>query len=181
MNPLHITLANKADLKQILQLQQQNFRSSISADEASAQGFVTLSHTLEDLELMNQPHPHIVVKDGDRVVAFALFMMPEHNDRFPALTPLLQASLPQTYKGKTIKDYRYFIMGQVCVDKDYRGHKLVDAMYQRMRSEAKDHFDLILTFIAKANTRSIRVHERCGWVSLPTSGDHDWIAVVLEV
>lgn len=178
---IEILLAKHQDCQEILKLQQQNLKMTLNQEESKTQGFVTLSHTIEDLTAMNSPHPHIVAKDGDKLAGYALMMTPEHNDRFPKLFPLFDLSLAYEYKGKAIQDWSYFTMGQVCVAKEYRGLALVDRMYERMKQEVKGRFDLILTFIDRANTRSIRVHERTGWQVLDIDETAGWIAVVLEV
>ena len=54
--------STKAELQQILDLQQKNHLQNVDADEKEKEGFVTVSHTLELLTEMNAACPHIIWK-----------------------------------------------------------------------------------------------------------------------
>lgn len=64
----------KEELLQILALQQKNLFSNTSLDIQEKEGFVTVHHTFDILHQMNQAFAHIIAKDGNKVVGYALCM-----------------------------------------------------------------------------------------------------------
>jgi ribosomal protein S18 acetylase RimI-like enzyme len=71
-------------------------------------------------------------------------------------------------------------MGQICVDKAYRGKGLVNMLYQKHREIYSSRFDFILTEISTANIRSIKAHEKLGFQSIHTYTDamDEWRVVI---
>ena len=66
---IQITHASSTeDLLGILALQLENHLNTLSTEEKESQGFVTVRHTLEQLEEMNKIAPHIIAKIEDEVV-----------------------------------------------------------------------------------------------------------------
>src|SRR5580692_5763858 len=109
------------DLCDIIDLQKRNLPGALSPDEIRTQGFVTVSHQLEDLLKMMNHEPSLVMKDGDRLIGYLLAMTSHSRAEIPVLVPMFDAFDKISYLGKTIADYRYLVVGQVCIDKNYRG------------------------------------------------------------
>ena len=76
----------------------------------------------------------------------------------------------------------YFVMGQVCVAKDFRGQQVFSDLYQKMKTEMSSHFDCIVTEIATRNTRSIRAHEKVGFETIHIYEDEteEWAIVAWD-
>jgi hypothetical protein len=55
-----------ADLEGILSLQRENLLTILSEEEKAAQGFVTIPHTLDQLEAMHSIAPHVLAKEMSR-------------------------------------------------------------------------------------------------------------------
>ncbi len=153
----------KADLEQILHLQKINAEASISAQELKQEGFVTVSHTLELLTEMNDLFPHTIAKDGDEVVAYVLTMLKAMEKRIPILVPMFEQINSTHYGGEVLKNEDYFLIGQVCVKKEYRGQGVFKGLYEKMREYLSPHFKYVITEIATRNPRSIRAHEKMGF------------------
>ncbi len=151
------------EIQQILDLQYINLPKNISNSEAKEQGFVTVHHDMEILTAMNAKHPHVIAKDGDQVIGYTLVMLPEFGNKIPVLIPLFDKIDQLTYKGNPLNEVPYFVMGQVCVDKKYRGKGIFSGLYQQMKTEMSPHFKFIITEIATRNTRSMRAHEKVGF------------------
>jgi len=84
MTPASITYTRvrlKSELEQILALQKRNTKANLSAEEIRKEGFVTVAHSLALLEEMNTASPHIIAKDKDIVVGYALCMHSQFGDR----------------------------------------------------------------------------------------------------
>ena len=159
----YCTATTEEDLRQILSLQQQNTEAAISSQEARSQGFVTVKHDFELLKALNEPYPHIIAKDASQVVGYTLVMLRKFAANVPVLLPMFQQLDGIVYKGKSLKDSTYFVMGQVCIAKNYRGQGLFKGLYHKMREEMADKFDYIITEVATRNTRSMAAHRKVGF------------------
>jgi len=176
------TAQTKKDLEQVLNLQYLNLPKNISAQEAIQQGFVTVHHDFDLLEAMNSPHPHIIAKANDQVVGYALVMLPSFGDKVEVLKPMFQMISGLDYKGKPLVEAAYFVMGQVCVSKDFRGQQVFSGMYHKMKEEMSPHYDCIVTEIAIRNTRSMRAHEKVGFKTIHIFEDEteEWAIVAWD-
>ncbi len=164
---VEITVAASTDeLRQILVLQRQNLASNISTEILESQGFVTVEHTLGLLEKMNAAVPQTIAKDGAAVVGYALVMTKEFRTDIPVLEPMF-AKLPQiNYQGKAISEYRFYVMGQICIDEAYRGQGVFDQLYNGQKKQLAGQYDLCVTEVAVRNKRSLKAHQRVGFQSV---------------
>jgi ribosomal protein S18 acetylase RimI-like enzyme len=172
---------NDADLLGILSLQQQNLAIHLSPEEVADQGFVTVVHNLDILRRMNDAGAHTIAKDGDRVVGYALTMLPQFRADIPVLMSMFDRLDEMTWNGKSLHDTAYFVMGQVCVAKECRGQGVFDRLYQGLKDFNSDQFELVVTEISRRNTRSMRAHERFGFEILQEFTDEEsgeqWVIV----
>jgi ribosomal protein S18 acetylase RimI-like enzyme len=163
MNIIFTTVTTDKEIQQLLDLQQRNLTKNISEDVANNQGFLTVVHNFELLSRMNQSVPQIIAKDGDEVVAYALVMPESFRFDIPVLRAMFELMDDLEYKGKLIKNTKYYVMGQICVAKDYRGMGIFDGLYAKHKAELSDRFELCVTEIAKRNLRSLAAHKRVGF------------------
>lgn len=173
---------NHTDLQQILDLQQSNLIAKLDAPEWKDQGFVTVQHDMNVLEKMQDAAPHVVIKDNDRIVAYALTMTRDCRDAVPALISMFNNFEGIEWKGRPLNDYSFYVMGQICIDKAYRGQGLFDKLYQKHKEIYSPGFDLLVTEIATRNTRSMRAHERVGFKTVNIYRDEldEWAVVVWD-
>lgn len=170
-------------LEGILRLQQVNLPVNISATEAREQGFLTLVHDLSTLAAMNEDYGHSIALADGEVVGYALMMQTKFDSHVPALKGLMNMLENQQWNGKPLQAYNYFIMGQVCVAKDYRGQGVFAGLYEHQKQHCQHDFDLIITDIAARNTRSCRAHAKVGFVEMARFIDTDeqeWVIVGME-
>ena len=121
------TASTEADLLGILELQSENHLEQISSFE---EGFVTVKHDLQLLKKMNDLAPHVIAKDGEKVVAYVLAMTPALKEDIPVLIPMFEQFNVLTYQEKSLSMWNYLVVGQVCVSKNYRGQGIFDKIYQ---------------------------------------------------
>ncbi|MEM1124398.1 MAG: GNAT family N-acetyltransferase, partial [Bacteroidota bacterium] len=173
------TAQNRGDLEQILALQQRNLPNNISNEEAKSQGFVTVHHDLALLTAMNQDYQHVIAKADGVVIGYALVMLPAFGNKIPVLRSLFEKIETLTYNGQLLKKTPYFVMGQVCVDKAYRGKGIFAGLYQKMKKAMSPYFACIITEIATRNTRSMRAHEKVGFETIHLHQDEleEWAIV----
>lgn len=174
---------SEADLQAILTLQKENLPGNISEAEALEQGFLTVVHEADILRDMNLPYGHTVARDGEQIVGYALTMTEAFKERIPVLVPFFKRVRSLSWNNNPVTDYRYVLMGQVCVAKPYRGKGVFKGLYRKMQERMAPHFDLILTEISERNTRSMRAHEKVGFREMTRFAAPDnerWVVVGLE-
>lgn len=178
----YTTAQSDEDLRQILALQRQNLYKNTPAEYQQDQGFTTVEHPFEVIQQMNSALPQIIAKDGDRVVGYALVMPRTFGQLVPELVPMFDLVSELNWNGKPICDYRYYVMGQICVAQSHRGQGVFDGLYAEHKNQFSTDFDLCVTEIAVRNTRSMRAHERVGFREVHQHQDHIdlWSLVVWD-
>jgi len=173
---------NKEELQQILDLQQQNLSKNISAEELRSQGFVTFQHDLETLQQFHKLAPSVIVKDDDKVVAYALTVVNEARHIFPPIESMFVLLETRQWKDQPFHNFRYYEMGQICVAKDYRGKGVFEMLYQQHKKSNSQKFDLLITMISTKNHRSLRAHEKVGFETAIIEKDEvdEWAVVVWD-
>lgn len=146
------------ELDQILELQRTNIPSSISEDESKVEGFVTVHHNLEILKAMNEKCAHIIAKRNDKVVGYALCMLKEFKKNVEVLKPMFRQ-----IDNCLNNDETYFVMRQICIDKQFRKRGIFRSMYEFMKQEMASKYDMIITEVDEENTRSLNAHYAIGF------------------
>ncbi len=174
---------SSADLTQILSLQKANLPTEISKQEAQKEGFVTIEHNIDLLLKIAGPYAHIIAKFEGEVVGYALVMERACSMEIPVLIPMFEQIEKIIYKGNPLKNARFFIMGQVCIKKGFRGKGLFKGLYHALQQNMKSDFDYIITDISSRNKRSIKAHEKVGFEIIKEyqQDDENWIIVLLSL
>jgi predicted GNAT family N-acyltransferase len=149
------------ELEQIRTLQLQNSSQNITSEEKLQEGFVTVQHTVALLEQMNTACAHIIAKDEEKVVGFALVMLSSFRNKIEVLIPMFERIDSLIPTGKS-----YVIMGQVCVDKNYRKQGIFRGLYDFYRTQLQQEFDFLITEVAAINQRSMNAHESIGFKTI---------------
>jgi len=171
------------DLEGILKLQKQNLKQDLTADQKKEQGFVTVSHSIDDLEKMHKYEPNTIAKDGDLVAAYVLGMTEQSKNDIPRLVEMYESFDHILYEEKSIAAYQYIVVGQVCVGQAYRGKGLFDQCYNAYKDYFKPKYDFAITEIASINLRSMNAHKRIGFKVIHTYTDNsgvEWNVVVWD-
>lgn len=170
------------ELQQIYDLNQQNLKQNISAEEREQEGFVSWLYSIDLLQQMHQLAPSIIVKDDNKVVGYALATLPEARVFHPDLEEMFKGLETVTYKSQPLFDYRFYCMGQICVAKEYRGQGLVNSLYQMHKEVYRPQYNFLLTEISTRNPRSQKAHEKVGFRTIHTRTDSmdEWNVVVWE-
>ncbi|MCO6496830.1 MAG: GNAT family N-acetyltransferase [Chitinophagaceae bacterium] len=179
----YTTAVSKSDLEGILKLQKANLPRNLNVAEIESQGFVTVDHSYKLLKKMNDTEPHVIAKDGDKVAGYVLAMTKELRNEIPILFPMFSVFDNIAYNGKKISDFNYMLVGQVCVDKAYRGQGVFDNCYEYYRKCYGNRYDFAITEIAVTNTRSLKAHRRVGFeeIYFYTGPDKtEWIVVIWD-
>ncbi len=177
-----ITVTTGEELEQILQLQKKYLLGNIDREEMKSQGFLTVQHTREMLDRMHHLAPSIIIKDNDAVVGYALTMLRECRHLIAPLEPMFATFDHLSWRGKPLNEYTFYVMGQICVAKEYRGQGLFDKLYHGHRETFQPSYDFIITEVATRNTRSMRAHERVGFKTVQQYRDDldEWAVVLWD-
>ncbi len=164
------------DLREILELQVKNLPDQLTDEIREREGFLTVSHTLELLGRMNEVCPHIVARANGRVVGYALCMHPDFSGEIPILRSMFEQLRLTLSPAKT-----FIVMGQVCVDKEYRKQGIFRGLYFTMKEVLSDDFNVIVTEVDGRNRRSLDAHLAIGFRVLKKyqSDGRDWYLIVL--
>lgn len=159
------------ELKQILALQNLNYVKNLTEEEKNTNGFVTVKHTLSVLEQMNSKTPQIIATNNTNVVGYALVMLPETTSLIPVLAPMFKILNSLTYNNIPVKNYNYYVMGQICISKTYRGLGLFRKLYQKHKEVYKNTYNFCITEVSTNNQRSMLAHQKIGFTTIHTFTD----------
>ena len=180
---VYTTSKSDKDLLGILELQRKNHSANLLAEEISTQGFITVIHSIENLRNLNNIQPHIICKHNGKVIAYLLTMTAKSKNEIPVLIPMFKIFETVLFKEKPISEYNYVVVGQVCVDKNYRGIGVLDKCYSEYKLHLKGKYDFAITEISSRNSRSIKTHKRIGFSEIykyASQNKEEWNVVVLE-
>jgi ribosomal protein S18 acetylase RimI-like enzyme len=178
---LNATLANSTkDLEQIHSLNQTYLKGSLTTAEQESEGFLSWLYSMDLLEQMHLLAPSIVVKDGEKIVGYALVTLKEARSFHRDLEQMFLHLEPVIYKARPLSFYNYYCMGQICVAEGYRGKGIVPMLYHKHREVYGPNYDFILTEISTSNLRSQKAHEKTGFTTIHTYRDKmdEWNVVV---
>lgn len=178
-----IGLANEQDLSSVIRLQQENLSRNVSDEEKQRQGFVSVETSPELLKEIAEQEGITVARDGAKVVGYLMPMSVEQGRKIPLLDPFIERFKTIQFEGKPLDGYRYCILGQVCIDKNYHGKGILEKLYQELETRLADKYDLGVSEIGANNPRSLRAHlEKVGLkVAEQYSAEgRDWYIVVLD-
>ena len=178
----------KNDLKQILGLQSLNIKKEVNGriknpNIDNEQGFVTVKHTLSMLYKMSEIYPHVVASDNKHIQGYALVLLKELCSEIPVLIPMFDRLKVLSFKGDTFNKLNYFIMGQICVSKAYRGQKVATQLYHTLSDQMSKDFDYMVTEVSEHNKPSMKMHLNVGFEIIDTyrTEDEEWNILIIKL
>ena len=163
--------STKQDFEQILELQRQNLYTLISKEDQEKQGFVFAEHTIELLETLAIDLPQVIAIHHGKVIGYNLSMSASMKEVLPSITPMFHAFETCNFNNKPLKDFRYIVGGQVCVDKDFRGHGLLGQLYCETKRLVSRDYEACVTEISVRNSISLKAHQKLGFEVIGTYHD----------
>ncbi|MDG2430875.1 GNAT family N-acetyltransferase [Flavobacterium sp.] len=149
---------SREELEQIIALQVKNHTDSLPLEEKNQEGFVSVQHSIALLEKMNRACAHILVKENENVVGFALVMLTTFRKEIKMLIPMFERIDKLVFKNE-----KYVIMGQICIHKKYRQQGLFKGMYAYFKAELQSEYNCVFTEVSLQNKRSIEAHKAVGF------------------
>jgi hypothetical protein len=87
------------------------------------------------------------------------------------LEPVFELFNTLIYKNSIMTNYKFYVMGQICVAEAYRGQGVFDKMYQKHKDVFSNTYELCVTEVSVRNMRSMKAHERVGFKKIHTYTD----------
>ena len=156
--PWRIALATEADMDGVVRLQQANLGPNLSEEQKHVGGHVTVETNPKLLKQVMDDEGVIVARDKDEIVGYIVPLTLEHARELPVLDPFVARFRDLTYKGKNLNEYKYCILGQICVDQRYRGQGMFEELYKAFAERFADKYDLAVTEVGANNPRSLHAH-----------------------
>ncbi len=174
------TVTTDNELEEIVQLSHKNLRTKISLAKQQQEGFITWNYSFQLLKQMNDQCAHVIVKDNSSVVGYALVALKTASIFHKDLNAMMAHLETLQYKNKSLQQYKFYVMGQICVRDDYRGKCVFQMLYQHHKKLFENNFDFVVTEISTSNTRSMRAHKKIGFEIIHTYKDalDEWNVVL---
>lgn len=177
------TASTVSHFQQILALQRRYHVSALTPEVQAREGFVFAQHSIPLLQRMAAELPQAIAVDGGAVVGYCLSMPRSLSDEVPALVPMFKQFSHCTYHDRPLSSQSFFVGGQVCVARAYRGHGLLARLYEHVQQTVPTEYQLCVTEIAARNRVSVHAHLRLGFERIATYSDRSetWVIVAWKL
>ena len=165
MKSVKISLASTDfDLIGIKNLQTENLKTNLTAEEKKNEGFLTAEYTITYLKKINKKSPAVILKK-ENVVGYALAVTKKLSEEHEVLNQLVAKFEKQKYKNNLLASKSYIVVAQLCVDKNFRGMGFVEKMYSFFKKNYSD-YQYFVTAVDNKNLRSSKIHKKCGFIKI---------------
>jgi hypothetical protein len=153
-----IRLAEVGDAPQILDILRQNLAVNLSLEDKQER-FLYYEPTISELEQTINDVGILVATDGDEIKGYLIIMSRELASDIPFMREMIEKSGEMKYDGKDLNEYRYAVLAQTCIAKEYRGG-MTFARLHAMKNEIMKQkgYELGIAEIADQNLKSRSVH-----------------------
>ena len=167
------------DLEGILALQSLNHANNLTPDQKTSNGYVTLEHTMGQLQTMVASSAQVIAKADDRVVGYALSLLQVHRSMYPILNAMFDRVDSIRVSAKIGS---YYVMGQVCIDSNYRGRGVFNRLYDEHKRLFSSSYNSCVTEVSIHNIPSVKAHAKVGFRSVMTFEDEqdDWSVIAWD-
>lgn len=170
------------ELHQIGRLSQDNLATTITPEKKIEEGYVTWPYTPDILNTLHAIAPSVIVKDGARLAGYAIVLTRECAAVYPPIENAIRQFSAIRYKGMPLLDHRVYFMGQICVDRDYRGKGVFPLLYEFHRQQFYPQYEMLVTEVSTSNPRSLRAHLKVGFTIADTHKDEidEWNVILWD-
>lgn len=150
------------DIPAVKKLQERYHVDTIS-EEDRPDGFVTTLFTEDQFqELIEKENGLAIACNGDEIIGYAMAASWEYWSVWPLFQHMIK-DLPDTeYMGEILSVENSYQYGPIAVHTDYRGTDVFPNLFEFSRTQMKERFPILITFINQINPRSARAHEKLG-------------------
>lgn len=150
-------VAIESDIDAILELHTRNLYTNLSETER-AEGFIITPFTTGQIKtLLTQSGVFVAEKQG-KVVGYILAGNWDFFSQWAIFSHMVSRFPTLNFKGTPMTVNHTFQYGPVCIDQALRGSGVLPQLFETMRSSFSARFPIGVTFINKANPRSLAAH-----------------------
>ncbi len=154
--------AKVEDIEKVSSLQRRYHINTIS-DEDKPDGFVTTLFTYDQFkEIIEKENGLAIACDGDDIVGYAMAASWDYWSKWPLFVHMIKDLDSTNYLGKDLTVENSYQYGPIAIHTDYRGTLVLPNLFEFSRTQMKDKYPIMITFINQINTRSMRAHEKLG-------------------
>ncbi len=152
------TNASIHDIPSIVKLQEKYHVSTIKKED-KADGFVTTLFTKDQFEeLILSENGLSIAVDGDSIVAYAMAASWHYWSAWPIFAYMIEDLPNIEFAGQTLSITNSYQYGPICIEKRYRGTKVLPNIFEFSRRTMMDKYPIMATFINIQNPRSYVAH-----------------------
>ena len=156
-------LGKISDIQGVLNLQAANLSRNLTEEEKE-KGFVTTPFTVKQIENIISQNGLFVTEHQGKIIAYVFAGTWEYFSQWEIFNFMVNRFPTLKFKGKSVSTQNSFQYGPICIDENFRGKNLINAIFETMRLEWKKRYPLSITFINKVNQPSTKAHvQKLGW------------------
>ena len=153
------SLATFDDISGILELQSKNLVTNLKDNEKD-DGFVTTPFTIEQIENLIKLDGVFIALDDKKLISYVMCASWHYWVAWPMFEYMVSFLETLEYKEQKLTMENSYQYGPICVDKEYRGSKVFENIFEFARKNMSKKYPILVTFINKINTRSYEAHVR---------------------
>ncbi len=150
--------AAPTDFDGILNLQRQNLITTLH-DEDLSQGFLIIEFKREQLHKINSDLGIFVAVQHEAVIGYLMAESVDFAVGSPLIAHMFYRLKEFTFDRVPLASCKLFVYGPVCIDKRYRGQKVLDGLFKFMLKTLQGHYDAGVAFVSVQNLRSFNAHK----------------------
>jgi hypothetical protein len=150
--------ATPSDFEGILRLQNENLITALQGEDLS-QGFLTIPLSREQLHSKNRVHGIYVACQGKEIIGYLMAQSVEIAIGSPLIAYMLSRLKEFIYEGAPLLSSKLFVYGPVCIDREHRGQKILDELFNLMLQTLQGEYDVGIAFVSALNPRSYNAHK----------------------
>lgn len=152
--------ATLGDIPGVSALQQKYHISTIS-EEDKTDGFVTTLFTEEQFKgLIEKENGLAIACDKDKIIAYAMAASWDYWSAWPLFQHMINDLQNIKYLGQVLNTENSYQYGPICIDKKYRGSKVLPNLYEFSKEQMSKVYPILITFINHNNPRSYTAHTK---------------------
>ena len=153
-------VATLNDIEETLKLHKKYQIDTIKKEDIK-DGFVTTPFTYEELkDLITKESGLFIAKDKNRVIAYVMAASWDFWSKWEMFDFMAKGLDKLEYKGVKLDRQNSYQYGPICIDKEYRGSEVLSNIFNFALSHMAKRYDILVTFVNKANPRSFVAHTK---------------------
>ena len=174
--------AEPQDYAQIVMMQNENLNTVLTAEEKASGGFLSVPLKAEDFQVMNKEIAVVVASSGKEVVAYHCASSCQYYQSVPLCACMMERFANVLYEGKPLVHYTCFVVGPMCIAKNYRGKGIYLKLWQELTKHISAGLEMAVGPASEANPRALHAHTQiAGMLVVDRFSFHDQRYVTLAL